>query len=67
LFPQHSTVPAESRAQLCEAPRATAVAPVMPVTATGVLESVFKPLPQLTVGIESQHSTVPSESNAHVW
>src|SRR5579871_3257971 len=31
LLPQHFTVPSESRAQLCQPPAATAVAPLKPV------------------------------------
>src|SRR2546428_667040 len=43
------------------------MAPVRPLTGTGVFDLVFVPLPRRPLVFSPQHFTVASDSRAHVW
>src|SRR5213592_4235873 len=71
--PQHCTAPLASSAQLCPSavknspPAATAVAELIPVTATGTLELVVVPLPNWPKKFTPQQFTAPLASNAQPY
>src|SRR5437899_7488917 len=58
--PQHCTVPSPSSAQVCCYPAVTAMAPVMPPTRTGVVETSPAVLvPSCTSAFYPQQCTLP--------
>src|SRR5215831_8217802 len=67
-MPQHLAVPPETSTHTCDEPTAIAVAPVMPLTDTGVsaLVPFADPFPNCPNVFEPQHLTVPSTRTAHV-
>src|SRR5678815_4058222 len=66
--PQHFTEPSEISAQACSPslPSAIAVALLIPVTVTGIFESVVVPLPNSPTSLCPAHFTVPLESSAQL-
>jgi hypothetical protein len=66
LLPQHWTVPFDRIAHVWKSPVAMALAPVTPVTATGVDERRIDVLvPSCPFVLPPQHWTVPLDSTAH--
>jgi hypothetical protein len=66
LSPQQSMLPPESSAHVAAAPAVTAVALVIPLTATGAKLSSVVPSPNSPLSLVPQQSTPPLESSAHV-
>src|SRR5450631_1759606 len=72
LYPQHSTLPPETRAQAWAPPTVIAVAVVIPETITGVVMHrhpvvIVVPLPSWPSLSDPQHITVPPESRPQTW
>jgi hypothetical protein len=65
--PQHTAEPSATLAHVWRSPAAIAVAPVTPLTATGVDESVRVPFPNCPAPLNPQHVTAPPVTIAHVW
>ena len=66
LIPQHCTVLSTRSAQLRPPLTATAVAVVIPVTATAMEESSLVPSPSWPLPLTPQHRTLPLASSAQV-
>jgi hypothetical protein len=68
LFPQHLTLPFESRAQLCWNPTLTWTAPARPTTTSGLVSvRLVPPMPTWPWSLAPQQRPVPSHQAAQRW